>query len=962
MLILLVFLCFLANAATYEHGAFVSVLPFGIMGFLQPPRTLPGGNAVNTSTPCCPQVSGVGAGDDAEEEVPPAKRRCIQSEGSPEEQIDTCSVRSHETQTDDEEGDCFEEGYDCPYGKIERAVLLDDQQNRRQQEILSYLDSRKGCFVPEKDLQKLHGRGANEVLEDVMGLIAEQHHITYKDKQYRLSSGGEIIQLELFDLRKFLLSLAQDPEFNALSAAEQSYDIYERKGFYVPVSTVAVWTEMYKTRLIRGLGIVRFIRILYWKSEMLQIKKMLKPSECVFDGLGVMHGNDVAVIRRSMQLHAQGREVLAKSDKHQKAKISAPLDIKHPEVLQHLQNYKGQPVCELTLRHLMAEDASDHRRRDLIRLIAILRAKKHNISCTPSKKCLSKHDQTLRYFTLEQGEWEMNKYCYKTELWQRLHDPERKNFCVTEVFLELSNDHYNPIFGVVDGIVSLKKALSCAEEDTYLWKTKRVFEIAQGEGEVRDASYYQKILGEHEGISGTLLRNVKRYLSYYRSIYGQIGYKGSLDAHHSLCASALSDEDDILDMDLDVQTVDQDIVVEGDVQENFHRQDILSYLESHKDWSVPEEALQQLNEQSADEVLEDVMGLIAKQHNITYKDKQYRLCSGGEHLPLKVRDTYEVLADYQRNAEFQELSVAKQSYFIYASKRGYIPVSTLAVWSKMQDDRLRRGAARRRFQHLLYLLNKTLQTREVLSVKCCLPTPQGPVGTNDLAVIRRALKLYAQGREILESASTQKESSAHHAIRWPEILQCLQDHAGQPVCESELKVLITGMSVEHKQRTMCSVIGALRAQRHNIICTRAPVRKYNYRPNGGLKYLFTFEEGEWDIRPESYKKALWKMLDNPKKKGLCVSDVFLELSNNHYDPLYHVVEEIVRFKKLMSCTEEDEDFWKRQVMEVVLEDGKVLDSVEYYQAKTGTTNDIKKSVFQNMKRYLSHYQKIQGAV
>lgn len=933
MFVLLGFLCCLSHAAMQEREDVTSGPMYDGHVILHKQMARHEESAQLLPDICHQQaVNGVMASDagSVEDASPPPKRRCVRQEDTPEtEPTDVCSVCS-----DDE----------CA-------------GNTRQEDILAYLYDRKDCFVPEKDLQGLYKQDANEVLGDVVELIAAGNNITYKDKHYRLCCGGTSVQREVPHLTTILFSLMQDPEFNALSVAEKAYQIYEKNNVCVPVYGVALWTEMYKERHVRGITDDRFFRLVHWTHKMLQENKLFSREDCVHEDFGPMQSDDMKVIRQSMGLYAQGREALENTAQCNSRRFNQDLTFRHPGLLLHFQQHKGQPVCESTLKSLLIGLPPQSKHRELVRCIGFLRAQGHNITCMRSPEGHCRPDNRLKcLFTLEEGGWTIKEDCYKKALWKMLDKLEKQKLCVTEVFLELSGDHYKPVYGVVEEIITLKKLLSCTEKDKDFWK-RRMLEIAINDGDMLGATaYYQSKIGTQENMSQKFLKKMRRLFSHYQNIHGN-DHDVFFGAHDRVCASKTqaAAADVVLEIDTDAPDVGQDVVVETEVQENFQQHNILKYLCDHKDCFVPEEDLAELNGQSPDEVLEDVMALISEQHNITYKDKQYRLCSSDEPLKLEVHNVYQLLRTLLNNLKFFDLSAAEQSYYIYAERGcGYVPVPTLALWSQMQKERQRRGIAERRFKHLLCLVSRTLQNQEVVRLSDCKETKFGKVNNNDVALVKHSLNLYAQGREIVEKELRKKQSKTNYVLKSSEVLEYLRNHNEQPVSELDLRDIVKSAFVGNIHRGVCAVIGFLREQGHHITCTRS--LEGGRRMNGTHRYLFALDEGKWFIKKGCYKKALWEMLDKPEMQNLSAVDMFLELSNDHYDPFYDAVEIIMYGKKLLSCEEEDEDFWKRHVLEVVIHDGKVHDVPTYYQEKVGTQKDISLHLLRRLRRFLSYYK------
>lgn len=529
--VLFCFLCCLANAATREDADVPSTIVQiqvyqGVM--LQARMSLSEGGAALFPEVCYPHPSHISRR--GVEDEPPAKMRRIQSADSPETSIDV-EGRHSSQQSTDEEGDFFDISEDVPHAVEEVVVQTEGQGKLRQAGILRYLIDHQGSFVPEENLQKLYKQNAIDVLEDVMALIAEKYHIIYQDKQYRLCASGAPLQPVEPDLHPILLDLAQNPVLSALSAAEQSYLVYAQKGLYVPVSTMALWIEIYKTKEQRGASERRLHTLLCWKNRMLLAKKMLTLSECrkCEDGF---HGRDLSVIRKSMKLHAQGREVLKNTEgrKRVKAKVQ-PADQKYPEIGEYLEKHKGERVCESTLKDLMQGVSSEHKHRDMCCAINELRIQNRNIICFRPKfsglapKGKIRSDGTIKCdFTLEDGDWWIADGCYRKRLWQMLDEPETMKVNVAELFLDLSNNHYAPHYGTVEEIKKLKKILSDERSDVPAWMFRGVMDIVEQDDYLyKPAAYYQEKMGMQEKIPWHVLTLVKRLMPLYQKIHDDSG-------------------------------------------------------------------------------------------------------------------------------------------------------------------------------------------------------------------------------------------------------------------------------------------------------------------------------------------------------------------------------------------------------------------------------------------------------
>lgn len=517
MFIWLSFLCCLANAATHEYEVVMpSVVSIPVCQGLELQAQVVCRGEIAQLFPESFYKSGVisvGVFDATceEEGTPTAKRRCMRDEYSPETiVIDALSTSSHEASIEDDQD--VELGEDTP-------LTVDiEQASRRQKEILRYLCDHKDSFVPEKDLQRLHNQDKAEVLEDVMELIAEQHNIIYEDGQYRCSSDAHC-QVKVPNVYALLLNVVKMPGFMDLVAAEQSYYIYKNHNTYVPVSTVAMWTEMYKVRRKRGASSDRFYRLLPCKNTILKTGRLLKSYECDDENNGLLHSEDLCLVRKSMRLYAQGRELL-KNDPLRKPRARVDAALRNHQVLECLQDHFGELVSEQILKDSMVNSDTDHRHREVCRTIASLRMKKHNIICLADSRPRLRSDGALQWMAeLTTGEWAINKDCYKKALWFMLDHPHMQKLCATDAFLVLSNLHYAPCHTVVEDIIRLKKLTSdekeCRQCDAQL---KRMLAVVRKDGEVSTSpAYYAETLSER--VPPQQLRTLERLLSHYKKIH-----------------------------------------------------------------------------------------------------------------------------------------------------------------------------------------------------------------------------------------------------------------------------------------------------------------------------------------------------------------------------------------------------------------------------------------------------------
>lgn len=515
MFILLGFLCCLVNAATPDEGVpqMVLLVPVNGGAVLQSQVILPEQGLSLLPAYCYSQdVNGSCVLNivSSEGEEPPTKRPRVEKDGSSATFLDGCGQYSVGARKS------FRTYIAMPTGEEMMAEVVNqvsDADKLRQERILHYLQSHEGRFVAESDLQKLHQQDATTLLEDVMVLIAAKHNITYEDKQYRLCSDQELPQLEDARLYGTLFNLVKDPEFCALSAAEQSYYMYAKKGVYVPVSVAALWTTMQRDRADRGAAEDRLRRLSAVVNKILRTKQILSIDD-YYDKESdrSLHTTDCVTLKQSLSLYAQGREIQEYARMQVQSAVHTPMDEKYPQVLQALQTACGKPVSATYLKTLMRSTSSDHRHRNLLQTIAALRVQKHNITC--SSLCGAKGSMQL-FFILQKGEWDIRPECYKKALWKILNPQVDQILTIGEIFLGLSNDHYNPRYTVVEEIKRLKRFVSCErEKDTPL---RKVWDLAVHDKKVQPLAYYRKKL-HPQTVSQETFRTLKRYYSLYQDV------------------------------------------------------------------------------------------------------------------------------------------------------------------------------------------------------------------------------------------------------------------------------------------------------------------------------------------------------------------------------------------------------------------------------------------------------------
>lgn len=391
-----------------------------------------------------------------------------------------------------------------------------------------------------------------------------------------------------------------------------------------------------------------------------------------------------------------------------------------------------------------------------------------------------------------------------------------------------------------------------------------------------------------------------------------------------------------------------DVVVDeeeyDDDSAQIRRQNILRYLESSGCF-VPEEDLHDVCKVNHQEILEDVMALIADRNNIVYDGRQYRLFPQMPMPPFREVEPYTVMKDLLRNPEFEALSVAKQSHYIYAQRRGYVSVSTVALLIEGFKRAKSQSFTVFRFKRLLFLKDKILKEKQLLTMseysRTC-PSHLGRLCCNDLVVIKDSLELYAQGREALKFINAPKSSNSWVPadVKYPEVLACLEDSKGKPVGLRMLSSFITSYE-SHIHRDLYCVIVCLRRQGRNIT-----------HQNEG----FSLQEGNWEIKHKYFKRALWEMLDKPEYQGIKALDFFLNLSDMHYDPCASVVEEVIKLKKF--CAGQNSlrnSALKRKIWNIALSDGWISLDPEYYKKKLPKEKGITQNVLKGVQRLFSVY-------
>ena len=531
MLVLLGFLCCLANAATLEDSVPQTVLLVPVHGgVVLQSQVMWSEQGVRFLSGACvqpvPRRESVMSSSNMEEGEPCAKRRRVSREDSEESCADMGSVCLSDTPKDDEGEESASEEEE-PVSVISELIRqVDEKAKHRQADILSYLFHRPNSFIPETDLQALHQQEAIGVLEDVMVLIAAQYCITYKDQQYRLGAFRPTLPVRTTHSPHALLCewmrAAQYRAFQDLSAVEQAYYIYEQTCVYVPVSTVALWLEMQKEKNTRGLAEKRLRRVMYFANHILRTKTFLSIDEYCPERYGQAHTTDMALVRRSLNLYTQGRDALAKAEEQKELAPRILPDEQHPEIFECLNASPEQWISALTLKGLMKRVKTDHRHRTLCVVIATLRERGHNVRC-------SSYTQTprgaLRYsFALSPGLWKI-KDGYKKALWDNLDDPEISSLGIADLFLALSNEHYAPSFSVIGEVMQLKNLAAgrakCPPrvQESELWKLHKMWEVALQDREFnKKKGYYEEKLGT-DSIPRPFFRKVRRSLSLYKEIH-----------------------------------------------------------------------------------------------------------------------------------------------------------------------------------------------------------------------------------------------------------------------------------------------------------------------------------------------------------------------------------------------------------------------------------------------------------
>ena len=377
------------------------------------------------------------------------------------------------------------------------GVLEGDAAHLRRDNVLAEL-TKIGSFVTARHLlSKFYEEDAKEeyVLEDVLHLIYLGHNIQYKESSYRVLSEDFAIPLKEGDARDVFAHFLRGRDFTDLPVTEQTYRLYEQGYRAIHLSTVALYTSALcratKMDIVKLGSNARMPRLVLLKDRILQEGRIHKKGAYVdLQPVESSCRRDLDVIRKSLCLYVQGREILNRDAN------DARFHLRHSEaLLAHLQRNFGKP-CSIKSLYTYFTPSKASVLRDLYRSAAVLRTKgKYNIEYNPAGPTL----------TLHPGRYVSSPRCFRRAYWEMLCDPKGSPPMI-DAFWALSNDGLNPEWSEFVDINELHK-LCFYPVDPYgnqgFFIKQKVWAVILEEHVVHDTSYYER----HERVRATITKN-----------------------------------------------------------------------------------------------------------------------------------------------------------------------------------------------------------------------------------------------------------------------------------------------------------------------------------------------------------------------------------------------------------------------------------------------------------------------
>ena len=370
-------------------------------------------------------------------------------------------------------------------GAGERDVFLE-----RRMCVCQYLASKIHVSCSEQELlSKFYVQPCtkDDLLEDIVELIYAGYNIRYDAGRYQYLKEARGRGLGDKGLR-VLMGLFKEQPFQNLSVTEQTYALYAKGGYSVPLSAVAVCNCVAKRKKQEYLW-NKISIILELKEEILCKKKVcfIRDYHRRRPDFVCLDREDINLIKESFSLYARGRRALEvmrpKGPRGGRRNGKEHDNYIHKPVLDCLEESAGVPFSQDFLCTLVDSDLS-HKLRDLYRTIVIARFR--------DRKDIS-YNEDNNTFTFHQGKRAESIGCYRRILWWMLDEKYMRHCGVESLTLTMSNLGYDPIPAEVERLLNLKRF--CLNDYDSLSKQlvhrKKIWDVVFLEKKVKSADYYE---------------------------------------------------------------------------------------------------------------------------------------------------------------------------------------------------------------------------------------------------------------------------------------------------------------------------------------------------------------------------------------------------------------------------------------------------------------------------------------
>ena len=332
-------------------------------------------------------------------------------------------------------------------------------------------------------------------------------------------------------------------------------------------------------------------------------------------------------------------------------------------------------------------------------------------------------------------------------------------------------------------------------------------------------------------------------------------------------------------------------------------------------------------EETEEGLLEDVLCLICSGKNIQYGPEGYRLLLEERPQPQPGRDSFSTFKTLIKTTDFKKKSVVGRTSVLHAMGFWTVPVSTVALYSVLFVEGVFAEFPPQKLQTLVALKDQILQEQDILAVthyKQDVAFYQ--IRKKDVELVRKSLRLYAAGLNLLRIARAKAHHTDEQALR---VYRYLNDERRYVPCSaaSLRSVLAVKGKTGNWHRDLSRAIVLLRSKDGcNIThdCTDC------------AEETFTLQDGPREVKQGSWQRALWETLlerDPDNLLSLAGHRIFLELSDRGWNPVWAETQTILELNRLFFCDARrgTMNFERRKkIWDIALHDG-VLKTQSYYE-------------------------------